>query len=271
MRGGGIPGRAVIPGPSAERPVGPFLREGRMAFGVEEWIERLRRATSVTVLTGAGISAESGVPTFRGEGGLWRTYRAEELATPEAFARDPNLVWEWYDYRRRVVSEAEPNAGHRALVELEKRVPTFLLITQNVDNLHRRAGSRAVAELHGNLFRARCTREGTTRDDLPCPLPEIPPVCECGALLRPDVVWFGEALPEAEISRANRAVRSSDVMFVVGTSAVVYPAAALPEIAKAHGAFVVEVNVARTPISSIVDVSILGPGAEVLPAVVEAL
>jgi len=242
-----------------------------MAREVGEWIDTLRRAQRVTVLTGAGISAESGVPTFRGEGGLWRTYRAEELATPEAFVRDPKLVWEWYDYRRQVVSKAEPNAGHSALVDLESRFAEFLLVTQNVDNLHRRAGSRSVAELHGNLFRARCTREGTIREDLPCPIPEIPPVCGCGALLRPDVVWFGESLPVEQITLAGEAARRSDVMLVVGTSAVVYPAAALPEAAKSNGAFVVEVNLQRTPISPFVDVSIQGPAAEVLPAIVDAL
>jgi NAD-dependent deacetylase len=241
-----------------------------MGLDVEGWIGRLRDARRVTVLTGAGISAESGVPTFRGEGGLWREYRAEELATPEAFARDPHLVWEWYDYRRELVSKTEPNAGHRALVDLETRVPSFLLITQNVDNLHQRSGSEAVCELHGNLFRARCSREGTTRTDLPVPLPEIPPKCECGALLRPDVVWFGEALPEKNILQAQTAAHSSEVMFVIGTSAVVYPAAALPQIAKTGGAFVVEVNIQPTPISSAVDVSLIGPAAELLPAIVDA-
>jgi NAD-dependent deacetylase len=242
-----------------------------MGFGIEGWIGRLRDARRVTVLTGAGISAESGVPTFRGEGGLWRTFRAEELATPEAFARDPKLVWEWYDYRRRIVSGAEPNPGHRALAELETRVPSFLLITQNVDNLHRRAGSRAVCELHGNLFRARCTEEGTVRDDLPNPLTEIPPVCECGALLRPDIVWFGEPLPLDALGTAEREAYNSDVMLVVGTSAVVYPAAALPERAAAGGAFVVEVNVGRTAISSMVDACIAGSAADVLPAILELL
>ncbi len=242
-----------------------------MGFGIEDWIGRLRDAERVTILTGAGISAESGVPTFRGEGGLWRSYRAEELATPEAFARDPKLVWEWYDYRRQLVSKAEPNAGHRALVELENLVPSFLLITQNVDNLHQRAGSRAVCELHGNLFRARCTAEGTTRADLPTPLSEIPPVCECGALLRPDIVWFGESLPVDVLATAGREAHHSNVMFVVGTSAVVYPAAALPERAASGGAFVVEVNVDRTPISSMVDVTLLGSAADILPAILEAL
>ncbi len=150
--------------------------------------ERLWRAKAIAVLTGAGVSAESGVPTFRGEGGLWRQFRAEDLATPEAFARDPRLVWEWYDWRRQKIAACRPNPAHHALAALEARGGEFLLVTQNIDDLHRKAGSRRLVELHGNIWRARCTREGTLSDLPEVPLRAIPPRCDCGALLRPDTV-----------------------------------------------------------------------------------
>jgi NAD-dependent deacetylase len=230
-----------------------------------EW---LREASSVAALTGAGISAESGIPTFRGAGGLWREFRAEDLATPEAFARDPRLVWEWYDWRRGLIARAEPNAGHRALAELGRRLERFTLITQNVDGLHDRAGSRNVLKLHGDIWMVRCTACGReTRDDR-VPLPELPPRCECGGLLRPGVVWFGEPLPEDVWREAERATRQAEVFLVIGTAAVVYPAAGLVPLAKAAGAKVVEINLDETPYSAQVDCSLRGRAGELLPELI---
>lgn len=188
---------------------------------------RKSRPRSVVVFTGAGASADSGIPTFRGPGGLWRDFRPEELATPEAFAHDPALVWEWYEWRRGLIREAKPNAAHEAIA----RLPDAAVVTQNVDNLHQRAGSADVIELHGNIFRVRCVREGTTRLHTEA-FPEIPPRCECGALLRPDVVWFGEMLPDDAIVRATSVMRKADLLLVVGTSGVVYPAAGLVRLAR---------------------------------------
>jgi len=230
-----------------------------------EW---LREASSVAALTGAGISAESGIPTFRGAGGLWREFRAEDLATPEAFARDPRLVWEWYDWRRGLIARAEPNAGHRALAELERRAGRFTLITQNVDGLHDRAGSRNVLKVHGDIWMVRCTACGReTRDDR-VPLPELPPRCECGGLLRPGVVWFGEPLPDNVWLEAERATRQASVFLVIGTAAVVYPAAGLVPLAKAAGAKVIEINLDETPYSAQVDCSLRGRAGELLPEVI---
>jgi NAD-dependent deacetylase len=216
---------------------------------------------SLAVLTGSGISAESGVPTFRGEDGLWRNFRPEELATLAAFRRDPALVWQWYEWRRGLIGNSQPNAAHYTLVKMEQAIPQFTLITQNVDGLHRLAGSRRVVELHGNIWRVRCTREGTVTERWDHPLPEVPLRCECSALLRPDVVWFGESLPSEALQSAFDAARSCQVMLVVGTSGVVEPAASLPWEAKGCGARVVEINVEATPISRYADESILGPAA----------
>jgi NAD-dependent deacetylase len=226
---------------------------------------RIADASSMAVLTGAGVSAESGVPTFRGADGLWRRHRAEDLATPEAFARDPALVWEWYDWRRQLIAGCRPNPAHTAIAALEGRVPDFLLITQNVDGLHRRAGSRRLIELHGNLWRVRCPADGIVVENLEVPLAALPPRCACGAILRPDVVWFGEALPTDAIQRAYHAAESCDLMLVVGTSALVQPAATLPMIAKAHGAYLVEVNLEPTPLSAAADESYHGRAGEILP------
>lgn len=233
--------------------------------------ERIHGATRVVVLTGAGVSAESGVPTFRGADGLWQRHRAEDLATPEAFARDPRLVWEWYDWRRRLIATRRPNPAHEAIAALETHVPEFLLVTQNVDGLHRRAGSRRLAELHGNLWRVRCPAEGTVTENLEVPLPSLPPRCACGALLRPDVVWFGEALPTDAIQKAWDAAESCDVLLAVGTSAVVQPAASLPTVGKAHGAYVVEVNLEATPLTRIADETHYGKAGETLPRVLGPL
>jgi NAD-dependent deacetylase len=225
----------------------------------------------ITILTGAGVSAESGVPTFRGEDGLWKSYRAEELATPGAFARDPALVWEWYDWRRQVCSGTRPNPAHEAIARLDSALPRFLLVTQNVDGLHARAGSTRIVELHGNIFRVRCTGCGMVREDLPSPLEEIPPICECGATFRPDVVWFGEGLPEEVLARAFEALRSCDLMLVVGTSSVVQPAASMPLLAKQAGASVIEVNPDQTPITPFVDLHLDGKAAEILPGLAEEI
>jgi NAD-dependent deacetylase len=230
-----------------------------------EW---LREASSVAALTGAGISAESGIPTFRGAGGLWREFRAEDLATPDAFARDPRLVWEWYDWRRGLIAKAEPNAGHRALAELEGRAARFTLITQNVDGLHDRAGSRNLLKVHGDIWMVRCTACWLEMRDDRVPLPELPPRCGCGGLLRPGVVWFGEELPADVWRKAERAAREADVFLVAGTSAVVYPAAGLVPLAKAAGAKVIEVNLDETPFSEEVDCSLRGRAGELLPQLI---
>jgi len=222
---------------------------------------------SVAVLTGAGISAESGVPTFRGPGGLWRNYHPEDLATPQAFHRDPNLVWEWYDWRRGLIGACQPNAAHHTLAEMESHWDDFVLVTQNVDGLHRLAGSRTVVELHGNLWRMRCTR-GCHRawEDRSVPLTDIPPRCpECGALARPDVVWFGESLPEEALLAALAAARRCQLMLVVGTSALVQPAASLPLAALQSGAYVVEINPQPTPLSDRVHEALREPAAVALP------
>ena len=231
-------------------------------------VERLSSAETLAILTGAGVSQESGVPTFRGEEGLWKQHRAEELATWRAFESDPGLVWSWYDYRRQLISDAEPNPAHIAIAGLERAYPQFSLITQNTDGLHQRAGSSAPVELHGSVWRARCTAEQTVCDLLESPLRELPPLCErCGALLRPDVVWYGEPLPMDAYEGSHQIVSCCDAMLVVGTSAVVHPAASLPLVAKHNGAFVVEVNAAYTPISALVDATLLGSAGDILPEI----
>ncbi|HET7478967.1 MAG TPA: NAD-dependent deacylase, partial [Rubrobacteraceae bacterium] len=232
-------------------------------------VEALRNARSVTVLTGSGISAESGVPTFRdAQSGLWARYDPMQLATPEAFVRDPQLVWRWYSWRRELIGAAAPNTGHRALVELERRVPSFTLVTQNVDGLHQEAGSGLALELHGNIRRTKCSREDKTIES---PGEEEPPRCpDCGAYLRPDVVWFGEALPEGVMEGASRAARECDLFLSIGTSSLVYPAASLPYEALENGAQVVEVNPEATPLTPHAAYSIRGSAGEVLPALVAA-
>lgn len=220
------------------------------------------------VLTGAGISAESGVPTFRGTDGLWRNFRPEDLATPEAFARDPKLVWEWYAWRREVVARCDPNAAHRVLVEMEEQLgrENFTLVTQNVDGLHEAAGSRNVIRLHGSLWSMRCTREGARYSDRRVPLEEIPPRCpDCGALLRPDVVWFGEALDGDMLEAAIDVSRRAKTMIAIGTSAIVQPAASLPLLAKRNGARLIEFNADVTPLSAHADEVLRGSAAVELP------
>lgn len=219
----------------------------------------------MAVLTGAGISAESGVPTFRGAGGLWKDHKPEELATAEAFARDPRLVWEWYNWRREIIGKAAPNPGHKALVQLEIRKPRYTLITQNVDGLHDLAGSGKILKLHGDIWRMRCTTCGADFPNRRVPLPKIPPHCACGGLARPGVVWFGEPLPDGMIKEAEHAAAAAQVFLVVGTSAVVYPAASLIPYAKQAGAKVIEINTEATAVSATVDCALHGPAGELLP------
>jgi NAD-dependent deacetylase len=225
-------------------------------------------ARSIVVLTGAGISAESGVPTFRGPGGLWRDYRPEDLATPEAFERDPRLVWEWYDWRRQKIAAAKPNLGHYALVTLEKRAPQLTLITQNVDGLHALAGSLNLLEIHGSLWRTRCCTCREVLDNREAPLPAIPPRCFCEGLLRPDVVWFGEALPLVLMRRAYKAIENCDAMLVIGTSGVVQPAASLATMALERGVPVVEINADPTPLTERATIALRGKAGEILPRLI---
>ncbi len=233
--------------------------------GMEIARQRLRSSRSPVALTGAGVSAESGVPTFRGAEGLWKTFRPEDLATPEAFDRDPVLVWEWYGWRRSTIASIRPNAAHYALVELEKRNPAFTLITQNVDGLHSLAGSRSVIELHGSIWRTRCLGCGGSSEDRIAPIRMIPRCALCNGVLRPDVVWFGEMLPVRLLNRAFEASEGADVMIAAGTSGVVQPAASLPSIAKKAGAYLIEVNPEPTPLSGIMDARLTGKAGELLP------
>jgi NAD-dependent deacetylase len=233
-------------------------------------VERLAASRRVAVLTGAGVSAESGIPTFRDAlTGLWANYDPQELATPEGFARNPGLVWEWYAERRARIAEVQPNPGHVALAALAQRFERFTLVTQNIDSLHQRAGSREVVELHGNIARVKCSREDTVVDAFPAG--ESPPRCHCGAWLRPDVVWFGEMLPAAALARAEEAAEHCEVFFSIGTSAQVYPAAELPLRALSAGAAVVEINPERTLLTRHAQFVLPGAAGKVLPALLQRL
>lgn len=237
----------------------------------DEIIDALRKARSVVVLTGAGVSAESGVPTFRGQEGLWRNYNPQELATPEAFNKDPTLVWEWYDWRRGLIAPLEPNPAHLAIAELEERSPSFLLITQNIDGLHKKGGSKQMLELHGNIWNVRCVAEGNVTENRDVPLQNIPPMCSCGAMLRPHIVWFGESLDPHILRQSLQAIEACDFLIVAGTSAVVQPSASFPIMARERGATVLEVNMEPTPISSLVNGSLFGKAGELLPQLVASL
>ena len=233
---------------------------------IEEAVRAIRNARPrrIVALTGAGVSADSGIPTFRGAGGLWRNFRAEDLATPEAFRRDPAMVWEWYEWRRKLIREAKPNAAHEALA----RLPAAVSVTQNVDGLHARAGSREVVELHGSILRVRCVAEGTRqlREE---PFDTIPPHCdECGALLRPDVVWFGEALSEEALARAAMVVHATDLLLVIGTSGVVYPAAGFVTM---HTGLSIEINPEASAVSSACTFAIAERAAVAVPPLVDAI
>ncbi len=231
--------------------------------------QRLLTAKSITVLTGAGISADSGVPTFRGPDGLWRNYRAEDLATPEAFERDPRLVWEWYNWRREVIATKHPNDAHRAIVELEHRTSDFWLITQNVDGLHRDAGSQQLSEIHGNIWKVRCTACGVVDDNRDVPIAILPGCQHCGSLLRPHIVWFGESLFGDDLVQCSKVLHRCEVLLVIGTSGVVYPAAGFSSIAKQAGAFVAEINLDTTPQSGLLDVSLQGKAKDLVPLLLE--
>jgi len=234
-------------------------------------ISALCGSARTALLTGSGTSAESGVPTFReAQTGLWERFDPQELATPEAFTRDPALVWDWYAWRRKLVAEACPNPGHLAIAEMQRLVPNFTLVTQNVDGLHQEAGSREVIELHGNIRRTKCSVEDTMVEEYA--EAESPPNCpSCGGPLRPDVVWFGEMLPPGALEAASKAARGSDVFLSVGTSSLVYPAAALPFEALENGATLVEVNPSKTPLTRHADYTLRGPAGEVLPLLIREL
>ena len=240
--------------------------EGRLPPGL---IGRLKSAQRVVVLTGAGISAESGLPTFRGGSGLWQKYKAEDLASIEGFLQKPEVVWEWYEYRRSIYANAQPNSGHRALVDLEKFYPEFTLITQNTDGLHFAAGSKNILELHGSLRRNRCHLCGKLYPEKVTANGQKPPRCGCGGMLRPDVVWFGEPLFPFILDAALRAALEAEIFFLVGTSALVQPAASLPLAAKRNGAAVVEINLEPTPLTPAADFFLNGTASEWLVQIKE--
>lgn len=245
--------------------------ENRQITFSEKLLERLFKAYQVVVLTGAGISAASGVPTFRGKDGLWNKFNPAELANVDAFLKNPRLVWEWYNWRRELIKKVKPNLAHYALVDLEQLVPEFTLVTQNVDNLHQLAGSRNIIELHGNIMHNKCADCGTPYEE-PIAVEEALPTCShCGGLIRPDVVWFGELLPARAIEMAQEAAAKAEVFFSVGTSATVEPAASLPFLAKGNGAYVVEINPEETPLTVAANESIRAPADRVLPMLVIAL
>ena len=239
----------------------------------EQFIQHMHKAGALCVLTGAGISAESGIPTFRGQTGLWNQFRPEELASAKAFINNPQQVWEWYRYRQELVQKAHPNPGHLALVKLENAYPTFTVVTQNVDSLHQLAGSRHVYELHGNIMRGRCVDCNRLFKLAELEEPESAelPRCNCGGMIRPDVVWFGEALDAGIVQASFQAARGCQVFLVVGTSALVQPAAQLPLEALAYGAYVVEINIEPTTISNYVNESIFGKAGTILPALIKQL
>jgi NAD-dependent deacetylase len=247
-------------------------RRDIMGFSMLEAARQaVRNANRIAVLTGAGVSAESGIPTFRSNGGFWQNRRFEDLATPQGFARDPKFVWQWYEERRRGIAAARPNAGHIALVAIERRVTLgegeFALITQNVDGLHDLAGSRNIIKLHGDIWTVRCTVCHAERIER-AELNDLPPHCACGGLLRPGVVWFGEALPEGAIEQASRAISRADVLIVAGTSAQVYPAAGLIPLALGNGARVIEINPETTGFSADVTFALRENSAAVLPELI---
>lgn len=237
----------------------------------EKLLHKLKDAQNVAVLTGAGVSAESGIPTFRDPGGIWEKFRPEELANFEAFMSDPDFVWSWYQHRREIMSEVKPNKGHTALVEMENIFANFELITQNIDNLHFRAGSKKITELHGNIERNFCLKCRTFYSEVDLSVKKVLKCEKCGGLIRPDVVWFGEMLPMKELRHAEESAANSDVFFTIGTSAEVYPAAMLPIIAKRAGAYVVEINTKPTAISGELDEILTGKSGEILDELVDEI
>jgi NAD-dependent deacetylase len=235
-------------------------------------IQKLSESRHAVFFTGAGVSAESNIPTFRGDEGIWTKFRPEELANFDAFMNNPLLVWEWYAARKKIIHESQPNRGHYAITEIERIIPRVTVITQNIDNLHNRAGSTTVFELHGNIERNYCIQCGTTYGDDILPDNELPPICtRCGGLIRPDVVWFGEFLPQDEWEAAEKAALDCDIFFSLGTSGIVYPAASIPQAARQAGAYIIEINPEATPISTYAHVTILGKSGTVLPEIVRRL
>ena len=236
----------------------------------QTFLKKLSEAKEVVFFTGAGISAESGIPTFRGKDGIWNKLKPEELANFNAFMRNPEMVWEWYNHRKKIVHDSKPNPGHYAIAEMQNLIDKVTVVTQNIDNLHRRAGSNNIYELHGNIERNFCVNCHTFYNE-ELDFSEGVPKCNCGGLIRPDVVWFGEFLPEDQFRGGQLASISSDIFFVVGTSGIVYPAAGLIHSAKHSGSYIVEVNIEPTEISSVCDESYFGESGKVLPEIVSVL
>ncbi len=235
---------------------------------VEDAKRLILKGKSLLVLTGAGISKESGIPVFRGKDGLWNKYRPEELATPQAFAKNPELVWEWYRYRRNIIRRAKPNLGHYAIKHLEEIKEEFLLATQNVDGLHIKAGNKKIVELHGNIFITRCIKCGYEIEEYKEDSKEKIPKCEkCGGIMRPGVVWFGEPLPEHALKKAFEFAEKAEVILVVGTSGIVYPAAHLPLIVKQKGGKIIEINIEESAITPYADIFIKSPAGKILPEI----
>lgn len=231
-------------------------------------IDTLGESESIVFFTGAGISSESGIPTFRGKDGIWNKLRPEELANFDAFIRNPEMVWEWYNHRKKIIHESQPNPAHLTIAEMQNHFNDVTVVTQNIDNLHRRAGSNTIFELHGNIERNYCINcKKFYNEELD--FSKGVPKCECGGLIRPDVVWFGEYLPEDQFLGGEKAAINSDIFFVVGTSAIVYPAAGLVYTARQSGSTIVEINIEETPFSSIADYSYFGKAGEVLPIILE--
>ena len=235
---------------------------------IEKLAEKIRPETRLTILTGAGVSAASGVPTFRGPNGLWKKYKPESLATPEAFQRDPKLVWEWYDWRRQVLVTTMPNRAHQVLAAWSRRYPSLTLITQNVDGLHERAGSPNVIRFHGSIWEVscwnRCSASPERWRDETVPLPKIPPRCpHCNGLIRPAVVWFGEGI-DPDVMRRSIEALDCDIFFTIGTSSLVYPAASLVHEARRRGAYTVEINIEATAAAGLLDLALQGPAEEIL-------
>ena len=231
-------------------------------------IDTLGESESIVFFTGAGISSESGIPTFRGKAGIWNKLRPEEFANFNAFIRNPEMVWEWYNHRKKIIHESQPNPAHLTIAEMQNHFNDVTVVTQNIDNLHRRAGSNTIFELHGNIERNYCINcKKFYNEELD--FSKGVPKCECGGLIRPDVVWFGEYLPEDQFLGGEKAAINSDIFFVVGTSAIVYPAAGLVYTARQSGSSIVEINIEETPFSSIADYSYFGKAGEVLPIILE--
>jgi NAD-dependent protein deacetylase/lipoamidase len=236
----------------------------------DKLLKMLQQDSKICILTGAGISAESGVPTFRGEGGLWKRFKPEELATVDAFLANPELVLEWYQHRRDIIDNIQPNPGHYTLTKMQDHFKEFTLVTQNVDGLHQIAGSKNILELHGNILNNKCFECGSIIERVDFKKDEPFPLCECGGKIRPDVVWYGEMLPQRVLEEAARKSAEADLFFSIGTSAIVYPAAALPMTASQNGAYLVEINIERTDLSDRADEVLLGPSGEILPELIKA-